>query len=129
MECDTCCICLEPLDSDIIKLPCDHLLHTSCKNQWTVSQAKKEKFCPYCRHKYWSEPEPDPLVTRFRPTSSARWRAATNWNRTLRTRIPRMREYRFICFRCYDAFFNRFSDLRHHLDYECSRGYIRRSLI
>jgi len=48
---DNCCICLDPLDSSEIKrLQCNHILHTSCLdeyNEYCIKHQKEIK-CPLC---------------------------------------------------------------------------------
>ena len=42
---NNCCICLQELKNDILKLNCNHLFHCKCINNWT----NKKNTCPICR--------------------------------------------------------------------------------
>ncbi len=44
-ENNTCSICLNDLENDLITLPCKHTFHQSCMDQWKTYQEN----CPYCR--------------------------------------------------------------------------------
>ena len=41
-----CPICLETSEIDTVKLPCQHMFHKKCINEWLT----KNKSCPCCRH-------------------------------------------------------------------------------
>ena len=47
MDKDVCTICLEDIEEDKIRLPCDHVYHGNCIQQWL----RKKRTCPICRSK------------------------------------------------------------------------------
>ena len=53
---ETCTICLERLDNNIIKLECTHIFHTYCINSWTFeninSKRRINSNCPICKRSY-----------------------------------------------------------------------------
>jgi hypothetical protein len=42
---EDCCICLEPLENSVYKLPCNHEFHVEC----IIPSLRKSNECPYCR--------------------------------------------------------------------------------
>ena len=49
-----CCICLEPtkLGLSLTRLPCAHLFHPTCIQDWLTSQSQQKQYatCPICRY-------------------------------------------------------------------------------
>lgn len=46
-KCDNCSICLESLNTSIVKTTCGHIFHTDCLIEWY----KKKQTCPLCNNK------------------------------------------------------------------------------
>lgn len=50
---NNCGICYQQFNNEIIKLPCSHIFHTDCFNQYILSNLNKDYIlCPYCVRKF-----------------------------------------------------------------------------
>jgi hypothetical protein len=57
---DNCTVCLETLDSDVIKvLRCSHCFHITCIIPWFTSDGARRGSCPACRRELY---KPAPLI-------------------------------------------------------------------
>lgn len=49
---ETCAICLQPIDSEKVLMPCGHAFHRACIKQWMLQQCT----CPMCRRDFRQDP-------------------------------------------------------------------------
>ena len=54
-----CAVCFEPLTSQILALPCAHIFHEECVEQWN----RKQGTCPLCRARFAPDPPPFAIQT------------------------------------------------------------------
>mmetsp|Transcript_51915 Transcript_51915/g.112888 ORF Transcript_51915/g.112888 Transcript_51915/m.112888 type:complete len:192 (-) Transcript_51915:293-868(-) len=49
---EACAICLGAMEAgeQVRRLPCGHVLHTPCLDEWWFAQVGEKKSCPLCRH-------------------------------------------------------------------------------
>uniref|UniRef100_A0A6C0IXN1 RING-type domain-containing protein n=1 Tax=viral metagenome TaxID=1070528 RepID=A0A6C0IXN1_9ZZZZ len=50
---NNCGICYQQFNNEVIKLPCNHIFHVDCFNQYILSNLNKDSIlCPYCVRRF-----------------------------------------------------------------------------
>lgn len=68
---ETCSICLSPLDSEVVRIQCNHRYHKDCLQEWLKRTLSRQR-CPCCRERCEPLSEKKTFLSRLeRMTSSA----------------------------------------------------------